>query len=44
MRLLHRLGYTNLSMAAAMPYLRGERPGAAASGQGPICGGCRASP
>ena len=27
MWLLHRLGYTGLSMAAAMPYLRGERAG-----------------
>ncbi|MDE1895236.1 MAG: polysaccharide deacetylase family protein [Xanthomonadaceae bacterium] len=27
MGLLHRLGYTGLSMSAAMPYLRGERQG-----------------
>ncbi len=27
MWLLHRLGYTGLSMSAAMPYLRGERTG-----------------
>lgn len=27
MWLLHRLGYTGLSMSAAMPYLRGERQG-----------------
>lgn len=27
MWLLHRLGYTGLSMSAAMPYLRGERSG-----------------
>ncbi|HZX71499.1 MAG TPA: polysaccharide deacetylase family protein [Rhodanobacter sp.] len=27
MGLLHRLGYTGLSMSAAMPYLRGERRG-----------------